>query len=256
MVSHWEEPRMTQSQRPPALIATGLNKSYGALAVTRDVSLSVPQGSALGVIGPNGAGKTTLFNLITGTVRADSGRLALFGTDITELDARCRCLAGIARSFQVPQPFGGLTVFENVLIAAAFGRSLRERAARPHACSALDLTGLAHRADALAGGLTLLDRKRLELARALASGPRLLLLDEIAGGMTEAECLTLVDLIGSIRASGVTIIWIEHVLHALLKVVDRILVLDFGKVIAEGPPDEILRDPQVTSVYLGPEVAA
>jgi branched-chain amino acid transport system ATP-binding protein len=247
---------MTTSQEPPALTATGLHKSYGALAVTRDVSLSVPQGGALGIIGPNGAGKTTLFNLITGTVRADSGRVGLFGRDVTELDARRRCLAGVARSFQVPQPFAGLTVFENVLIAASFGRSLRERAARPHATAALEVTGLAPRGDQLAGSLTLLDRKRLELARALASGPRVLLLDEIAGGLTEAEGITLVELIRSIRSSGVTIVWIEHVLHALLKVVDRILVLDFGKVIAEGPPDAILSDPQVTSVYLGPEAAA
>jgi branched-chain amino acid transport system ATP-binding protein len=246
---------MTPNQAPAALTATGLSKSYGALAVTRDVSLSVSQGSALGVIGPNGAGKTTLFNLITGTVRADSGQISLFGVDITQMDARRRCLGGIARSFQVPQPFAGLSVFENVLIAAAFGRGLSERAAGPHARAALDLTGLGPKADGLAGALTLLDRKRLELARALASGPRLLLLDEIAGGMTEAECATLVDLIRAVRSSGVTIIWIEHVLHALLKVVDRIVVLDFGKVIAEGPPDAILSDPQVTSVYLGPEVS-
>jgi branched-chain amino acid transport system ATP-binding protein len=256
MVSSWEEPRMTPHKEPAALSATGLNKSYGALAVTRDVSLSVPQRSALGIIGPNGAGKTTLFNLITGTVRADSGRISLFGADITQMDARGRCLGGIARSFQVPHPFSGLSVFENVLIAAAFGRGLSERAAKPHARAALEITGLWPRANSLAGALTLLDRKRLELARALASGPRLLLLDEIAGGMTEAECETLVDLIRAIRSSGVTIIWIEHVLHALLKVVDRIVVLDFGKIIAEGPPDAILSDPQVTSVYLGPEVSA
>ncbi len=247
---------MTPDSAPQALTATGLNKSYGAIAVTRDVSLSVPEGGALGIIGPNGAGKTTLFNLITGTVPAGTGQITLFGQDITRMDARQRCLAGIARSFQVPQPFSGLTTFENVLIAAAFGRGLSEKAARPHARAALEMTGLAPKADVLAGTLTLLDRKRLELARALATGPRLLLLDEIAGGMTEAECVTLVELIRDIRGSGVTIVWIEHVLHALLKVVDRILVLDFGKVIAEGPPDTILSDPHVTSVYLGPEEAA
>lgn len=237
----------------PAFSAEALNKSYGALAVTRDVGFSVPEGSALGIIGPNGAGKTTLFNLITGTVRADSGRISLFGEDITHLDVRQRCVAGIARSFQVPQPFTGLTAYENVLIAAAFGRGLSEHAARPHARDALAMASLSHKTDALAGALTLLDRKRLELARALATGPRLLLLDEIAGGMTEAECAELVMLIRQIRESGVTIVWIEHVLHALLPVVDNILVLDFGKVIAEGPPDTILQDPHVTSVYLGPD---
>ncbi len=244
---------MTNAAPRAALEAVGLNKSYGALAVTRDVSLSVPEGGALGIIGPNGAGKTTVFNLITGTVRADSGQISLFGKDITGLDARERCIAGIARSFQVPQPFTGLSTYENVLIAAAFGRGLSENAARPHAREALQMTGLLPKANVAAGTLTLLDRKRLELARALATGPRLLLLDEIAGGMTEAECGTLVALIRRIRESGVTIIWIEHVLHALLKVVDSILVLDFGKVIAEGPPASILNDPQVTSVYLGPE---
>ncbi|GAB4271040.1 MAG: ABC transporter ATP-binding protein [Pararhodobacter sp.] len=238
-----------------ALVADCLNKSYGALAVTRDVSFSVPEGGALGIIGPNGAGKTTLFNLITGTTPADSGRITLFGEDITRLDARRRCLAGIARSFQVPQPFADLSAFENVLVGAAFGWGLSQTAARPHARAALEVTGLLPKADVPAGRLTLLDRKRLELARALATGPRLLLLDEIAGGMTEAECSTLVALIRRIRATGVTIVWIEHVLHALLPVVDHIVVLDFGKLIAEGPPDTILSDPHVTSVYLGPEEA-
>ena len=244
---------MSNAAPVAALAATALNKSYGALVVARDVGFSVPEGSALGIIGPNGAGKTTLFNLITGTVRADSGRIALFGDDISGLDARRRCLAGIARTFQVPQPFAGLSAYENVLVAAAFGRGLSEGASRPHARDALEMTGLAARAGTQAGTLTLLDRKRLELARALATGPRLLLLDEIAGGMTEAECGELVALIRRIRDAGVTLVWIEHVLHALLPVVDNILVLDFGKVIAEGPPGTILNNPQVTSVYLGPE---
>lgn len=243
---------MSNAAPAVALVAQSLNKSYGALAVTRDVSFAVPEGGALGIIGPNGAGKTTLFNLITGTARADSGTVSLFGRDIGVLDARRRCLAGIARSFQVPQPFGGLTAYENVLIAAAFGRGLSEHAARPHAVNALEMTGLNRRANTLGGTLTLLDRKRLELARALATGPRLLLLDEIAGGMTEAECGELIALIRRIRASGVTIVWIEHVLHALLPAVDEILVLDFGKVIARGDPATILDDPEVTSVYLGP----
>ena len=243
---------MDTQTRNAALTVTSANKSYGALRVTEDVSFSVAPGHALGIIGPNGAGKTTLFNLITGATRADSGRIEMFGRDITRLDARARCLAGIARSFQVPQPFADLTAFENALVAAAFGRGLSEHAARPHAREALEITGLSAKAETPAGALTLLDRKRLELARALATGPRLLLLDEIAGGMTEAECQTLVALIRRIREAGVTIVWIEHVLHALLPVVDDVLVLDFGKVIAEGRPDAILSDPHVASVYLGP----
>ncbi len=244
---------MNTMQNATALKATSLNKAFGALTVASNVSFSVPKHGALGIIGPNGAGKTTLFNLITGTVRADSGVIKLFGQDVSELDPRRRCLAGIARSFQVPQPFGSLSAYENVLIAAAYGRGLTETAARPHAREALEMTGLSARGETDAGSLTLLNRKRLELARALATGPRLLLLDEIAGGMTEGECSELVDLIRQIRATGVAIIWIEHVLHALLRVVDRILVLDFGKVIAEGEPEMILKDPRVTSVYLGPD---
>ncbi len=236
-----------------ALSITGLSKSFGALKVAQDISFSVEGGSALGVIGPNGAGKTTLFNLITGSFRADTGRIAVFGSDITALDARRRCHLGIARSFQVPQPFAGLTAYENVLIAAAFGRRLREGAARPHATEALARCGLGPQSDKLAGSLTLLDRKRLELARAIATGPRLLLLDEIAGGLTQAECERLIALIAEIRAAGTTIVWIEHVLHALLSVVDRILVLDFGKVIAHGTPEAVMKDPQVTAVYLGPD---
>lgn len=238
-----------------ALSARGLRKSYGALEVTKDVSFDVPEHTALGIIGPNGAGKTTLFNLITGTVKPGAGRVALFGQDITKVDAKRRCHMGIARSFQVPQPFAGLTAFENGLIAAAFGQGISEAAARDVAGEALDRTGLGPKANTLAGSLTLLDRKRLELARALATKPRLLLLDEIAGGLTEAECHDLVALIRDIRAAGTTIIWIEHVLHALLSVVDEVMVIDFGEMIAKGAPDEIMRDPRVAAVYLGPDEA-
>jgi branched-chain amino acid transport system ATP-binding protein len=236
-----------------AIEATGLSKAYGALKVTRDVSFSLPAGAALGVIGPNGAGKTTLFNLLTGTVKADAGTIRYFGDDITRVDARTRCLGGISRSFQVPQPFGGMTVYENALVAASFGRGISEFEAHRHAAEALKRTGLWGKAKLRAGEMTLLDRKRLELARSIATGPRLLLLDEIAGGLTEAECRDLVALIQAIRSDGVTIIWIEHVLHALLSVVDRVIVLDFGQKIAEGDPDTIMKNPDVSSIYLGPE---
>ena len=240
-------------QSATALSVSGLSKSFGALAVTQDVTFQVASGAALGIIGPNGAGKTTLFNLICGTLRANGGTITALGTDIGAMDARRRCLLGLARTFQVPQPFAGLTAYENVLVAAAYGRGLSEHAARRHARAALDQTGLDPRANRLAGTLTLLDRKRLELARALATGPRLLLLDEIAGGLTEAECHALVALIRELRTTGTTIVWIEHVLHALLAIVDEVLVLDFGKVIAKGAPDAIMRDPQVAAVYLGPD---
>lgn len=239
-----------------AIEAAGLKKNYGAVQVTRDVSLALPAGMALGIIGPNGAGKTTLFNLLTGTARADAGTVRFFGTDITARDARARSRMGIARSFQVPQPFGGLTLFENALVAATFGQNLSESAARPIATDALRRTGLLGKATKRAGELGLLDRKRLELTRAIATAPKLLLLDEIAGGLTDAECAELIDLILSIKASGVTIIWIEHVLHALLQVVDRVMVLDFGQKIAEGEPQAIMQSPEVAAIYLGLEPEA
>lgn len=235
-----------------ALSARGLRKSYGALEVTKDVSFDVPEHSALGIIGPNGAGKTTLFNLITGTVKPSAGEVTMFGQDITKVDAKRRCHLGIARSFQVPQPFAGLSAYENTLIAAAFGQGISESQAQAAACDALDRAGLGPKSDVLAGSLTLLDRKRLELARALATAPKLLLLDEIAGGLTEAECHDLVALIREIREAGTTIIWIEHVLHALLSVVDEVMVIDFGEMIAKGTPQEVMRDPKVAAVYLGP----
>lgn len=236
-----------------ALEVTGLNKAFGALVVAEDVNFSVPDGMAYGIIGPNGAGKTTLFNLVTGTLKPSSGKVALYGQDIGDLSARKRCELGIARSFQVPQPFTHMTAFENVLTAAAYGRGISERAAWSFAEEAIDRCGLGSHSDRLAGALTLLDRKRLELARALATDPKLLMLDEIAGGLTEAECHALIALINEIKQTGTTIIWIEHVLHALLAVVDRVMVLDFGKVIAEGDPDAIMQDPQVAAVYLGPD---
>ncbi|ANH06831.1 ABC transporter ATP-binding protein [Shinella sp. HZN7] len=238
-------------QSTAAIEATGLSKSYGALAVTRDVSFALEPGCALGIIGPNGAGKTTLFNLLTGAVRPDAGSIRFLGRDIGATDARARCRMGISRSFQVPQPFAGLTVFENALVAATFAQGISEQAARPQAEDALRRTGLWPKAAKKAGELGLLDRKRLELARAIATAPKLLLLDEIAGGLTDAECVELIQLIRSIKESGVTIIWIEHVLHALLSIVDRVMVLDFGQKIAEGEPRDIMQSPEVAAIYLG-----
>ncbi len=226
-----------------------LSKAYGALVVTDAVSLDVPEGEILGVLGPNGAGKTTLFNLITGTVRPDLGRVTFDGLDVTRLPAAERCRLGISRSFQVPNPFGGMTVFENALVGATFGRAPKDSEAR--ALRALEITGMKAKANALAGGLTLLDRKRLEMARALAAHPRLLLLDEIAGGLTDSECVSLLAAIRDVHAEGVTIVWIEHVVHALLSVARRLVVLNFGKLIAEGPPDEVMGSREVRSVYLG-----
>ena len=226
-------------------------KSYGVLRVADGVTLDVPEGQALGVIGPNGAGKSTLFNLITGATAVDAGAVRFDGRDVTGRSARARCLAGMGRSFQIPQPFGGLTVFENLVVAASFGRGAAERDVTEDCAAILTRTGLMRRANAVAGGLPLLDRKRLELARALATGPRLLLLDEIAGGLTDAECGSLVETIRAIHAAGTTIVWIEHVLHALTAVVERLVVLDFGRVVADGHPSDVMAMREVREIYLG-----
>jgi branched-chain amino acid transport system ATP-binding protein len=237
-----------------ALSLSHVSKSYGALKVTDDVSLDVAEGEALGIIGPNGAGKSTLFNLINGNVYADKGTIRLFGKDVTRVSAMARVVEGVGRSFQIPQPFEKLSVFENLLVAASFGRKASEKEVADDCAAILEQTELMHRANVLAGGLPLLDRKRLELARALATGPRILLLDEIAGGLTEGECQSLVSTIKSIYANGVTIVWIEHVLHALTSVVERLVVLDFGKLIAQGKPDDVMGLQSVKEIYLGVDV--
>lgn len=237
-----------------ALLALhGVSKSYGALKVTDGITLAVAEGETLGILGPNGAGKTTLFNLISGDVRADAGRVDYDGRDVTRLRPHQRCRAGIGRSYQVPQPFGHMSVFENLVTAACFGGQQTEREAWRTAHEVLAQTGLMAQANAPAGGLRLLDRKRLELARALATKPRLLLLDEIAGGLTEPEAAVLVGELRRIKARGVTMIWIEHVVHALLSLADRLFVINFGQRLAEGEPRAVMNDPEVRRVYMGME---
>jgi branched-chain amino acid transport system ATP-binding protein len=237
----------------PLLTLERVAKSFGAVRAVDQVTLSVEAGLVLGVIGPNGAGKTTLFNLIGGDLRPDAGAIRLRGADITALPPHQRCRRGLGRSYQIPHPFGGMTVFENLLVAATFGGRLGERAAYPTCLEILESTGLAAKANRLAGALTLLDRKRLELARALATRPELLLLDEIAGGLTEAESDEVVSLLRDIKRRGVAMIWIEHVVHALLVVADRLLVMSSGSILAEGAPQRVMADPEVQRVYLGLE---
>jgi branched-chain amino acid transport system ATP-binding protein len=236
------------------LALQGVTKNYGALRVTDDISLSVTAGETLGILGPNGAGKTTLFNLISGDVRTDAGRVQFNGRDITREPPHRRCRLGIGRSYQIPQPFGAMTVFENLVAAASFGAGRPERETYARAVDILRETGLLTKANRLAGSLTLIDRKRLELARALATEPKVLLLDEIAGGLTEHEAHELVDEIKGIKARGVTMIWIEHVVHALLAVADRLFVINFGQRLAEGAPEEVMSNPEVKRVYMGIEV--
>lgn len=233
-----------------------MRKAFGAIVVADELSLTVPKGQVLGVIGPNGAGKTSMFNLITGTLQSDGGSLIFEGKDITRKGAPGRARAGIARSFQVPQPFTGMSVFENTLVAATVAGNMPIHEANFHCVEVLEKIGLIDKANRQAGALTLLERKRLELARAMTANPRLLLLDEIAGGLTERECQSLVETIKQIARSGVTIIWIEHVVHALLAVVERLVVLDFGRLIADGEPKAVMETDMVREIYMGIEIDA
>jgi len=228
-----------------------VSKSYGALRAVDGVSMAVDSGEALAVIGPNGAGKTTLFNLITGDVPASAGRIAFEGADMTAVAPHARARLGIGRSYQIPHPFANMTVFENLLVGAIFGGGATERESYRRCSDVLALTGLHDKANVPAGRLTLLQRKRLEMARALAIAPKLLLLDEIAGGLTEFECGELVETIKDIHARGTTIVWIEHIVHALLSVASRLIVMNFGQILAEGDPRTVMADGRVREVYMG-----
>jgi len=235
---------------PALLEVDGLGKAYGAIVVADGVTFSLDPGQCLGVIGPNGAGKSSIFNLIAGTVAADRGAIRFGGREVGAMPAHLRARLGIVRAFQIPQPFPHLTVYENVLAATSFGAGLTGRPAEVRAAEVLEVTGLAGKARALAGQLPLLDRKRLELGKAIGTGARLLLLDEIAAGLTEREVEELVSLIAALKASH-AIIWIEHIPHALRAVADRILVLHFGKVVLEGPPGEVMTSRLVREIYMG-----
>jgi branched-chain amino acid transport system ATP-binding protein len=225
-------------------------KRYGALTVVDGLSLHVDAGEALGVVGPNGAGKTTALSLISGDVPLSSGRVRLGGEDVTRAPAHARCRAGIGRTFQVPLPFLGMTVFENVIVGALHGRTADGDASEA-AVEALERTRLLDRANTPAPQLTLLERKRLEVARALVTRPRVILLDESAGGLTEPEVQQLLPIVRDLKEAGTAIIWIEHVVHALLAVVDRIVAIDRGRKLAEGDPHEVMGSQAVQEVYLG-----
>ncbi|MGY9000279.1 MAG: ABC transporter ATP-binding protein [Rhodospirillales bacterium] len=233
------------------LTLTNLSKSFGSLKVIEDFSMNLNDGEALGIIGPNGAGKSTLFNLITGSLRSDKGTIIFEGNDLTGMPAHVRCRAGIGRSYQIPHPFGGMTVFENLLVGAAFGGGKKEVESYGNCIELLERTGLIRKANILAGSLTLLERKRLEMARALATKPKVLLLDEIAGGLTEYEVKELIETISEIHAQGISIIWIEHIVHALMSVVDRLVVINFGQKLDDGDPEVVFNSPKVQKVYMG-----
>ncbi|HEX4112666.1 MAG TPA: ATP-binding cassette domain-containing protein [Stellaceae bacterium] len=229
---------------------SGLSKRFGAVVVADAVDVAVDVGECLGVIGPNGAGKSSLFNMVAGTLRPDAGAIRFDGREVTRLPAFKRARAGIVRAFQIPQPFPKLTVYENLLVAAQYGAGLTGGAAESWAVTVLRDFGLADKAEILGGRLALLDRKRLELAKAVASRARLLLLDEIAGGLTEREVEELAALIVQLKHDH-AVIWIEHIAHALRAASDRIVLLHFGKKLLDGPPAAVLNDPVVKQIYMG-----
>jgi branched-chain amino acid transport system ATP-binding protein len=238
----------------PLLHLDRVTKRFGRVVIAEELSLTVGPGDTVGIVGPNGAGKTSLFGLISGDLAPDAGQISFGGRPVTRLDAAARCRLGIGRTYQVPRPFTDMTVFENVLVAAQQGAGLRRRASYDAATQALERAGMIGQANLPAARLGLLQRKRLELARALASGPRLLLLDEVAGGLTDPEVAQLVEIVKSVHDDGVAVIWIEHVVRALTSVVDRLICLAGGTFVGDGAPAEVLAHPAVREVFLGTEV--
>ena len=248
---------MTEATAHALLAARGLTRRFGGLTALDRVDLTLRDGEILGVIGPNGAGKTTLFSLLAGSLRPSAGEILLDGAPVTRLAAHHRVRAGIVRTHQIVRPFANLTIFENVLVAAIHAHRRTGGHARERVVEVLELVGLGDRAAQAPGSLTLAGRKRLELARALSTGPRVLLLDEVVAGINPAEAQAFAQLIRRIRDDrGVSVIMTEHVMPAVMSLSDRIMVLEYGKRIAEGAPAEIVANPRVIAAYLGSEAAS
>ncbi|ESZ42143.1 ABC transporter ATP-binding protein [Mesorhizobium sp. L2C066B000] len=242
---------MNGSANAAILSAAGIQKRFGALVVLDDIDFAMNGDEAVGIVGPNGAGKTTLLSILSGAFPPSAGTVAFNGGDVTALPATQRCRLGLVRTHQVPKPFSGMTTFENAFVAASHGAGLARDEAYEEALEALKLCGMMGVANRRAETLGLLDRKRLELARALAARPTLLLLDEIGGGLTDGEASELVDTIKELRRRKIGIVWIEHIVHILLQVAERLICMDAGKIIADGEPQAVMADPEVVRAYLG-----
>ena len=240
-------------ENTPLLELVGIVKRFNKVSVAEGLAFSVAEGEAVGIVGPNGAGKTSLFGVISGELRQDAGEVRLGGELLNKRDSADRCRMGIGRTHQIPRPFQQMTVFENVLVAAHQGAGLKGRSASDLAASVLYETGLYDVANRLAGRLGLLHRKRLELARALATKPRILLLDEVAGGLTDPEVNELITIVLNARRTGMAVIWIEHAVRALVETVDRLICIAGGLIIGDGKPAQVLAMSDVKELFLGTE---
>src|ERR1700683_1688298 len=240
----------------PLLELDNVTKRFGRVVIAEDLSFAVGPGDVVGIVGPNGAGKTSLFGLLSGDLAPGAGEVRFAGHTVTKLDPAARCRLGIGRTYQVPRPFGDMTLLQNLLLRAQQGGRPRPRARYAAAVQALERTGIETQANVPAERLGLLQRKRLELARALATQPSLLLLDEVAGGLTDPEVAQLVEIVRGINAEGIAVIWIEHVVRALTAVVRRLICLTGGKLVGDGAPAPALANPAVREVFLGTEVTA